>query len=120
MGWAAIITALVQLFGPILAEWLKKWLDSLLNSAAARVAAPETFTTPAAATAAMFDEAVSGLPRLAFARRSLLRRLKAAAMPRAGAVFGAAGAAAAVSAVPAITSDEWVELRDVAGAAEQE
>lgn len=101
MGWAAIITALLQIFGPILGEWLKKWLDSLLNKAAARLPDAETFGSPDAARAALFDEAIASLPRFAFARRSLLRRMRA-------------------HGTGELTPDQKAEFCDLAGAAENE
>lgn len=100
MGWSAIILALIQVLGPILIEWLKKWLEDRLQQAAARLPAVESFGSPELARAALFDEAIASLPRFAFARRALLRRMKA------------------TDADP--SPEALAELRDIAGAAEQE
>lgn len=100
MGWSAIIIMLIELFGPLLIEWLKKWLEDRLNKAAASLPAAESYGSPELARAALFDEAIAALPRLAFARRALLRRMKA------------------TDANP--TPEALAELRDIAGAAEQE
>lgn len=79
MAWAAIISALLSIFGPLLLDWLKKWLDSRMVEAAARLPAAETFGSPELARAALFDEVIADLPRFAFGRRALLRRMKATA-----------------------------------------
>lgn len=77
MGWAAIISAIISIFGPMLAEWLKKWLDSRLADVSQSLPAAESFGSPDLARAALFDAAIDSLPRWAFARRALLRRMKA-------------------------------------------
>lgn len=102
MGWAALISSLLEIFGPVLAEWLKRWLDSLLQNSAARLPAAESFGSAKAARTALFDEAISSTPRLAFARRGLLRRMKAHAE------------------VKSLTGDAAEELRDLASAAASE
>lgn len=110
MAWIAIITEVLKLFGPVLAEWFSKLLESLFKKAAERLPPPESFATPAAAQAALFDAALEHLPRRAPARRTLLRRLKAAAVSRA---------LAKTPHVP-LTPAEFVELNDAAQAAESE
>ena len=77
MGWAAIITALLQIFGPMLAEWLKQWLDSWLNKAAARMGDAVAYGDDAARTEALLTKAIDMLPFWALARKSLLRRMRA-------------------------------------------
>lgn len=68
MGWSAIIAAILQAVGPLLAEWLKKWLDSLLNRAAAELdEEPEPHL--------LLSKAFELTPRRAFARRALLRTM---------------------------------------------
>lgn len=101
MGWAAIIAAIMQVFGPLLAEWLQKWLDSLLNKSAARLPTLSSFNTAEAAKGALLDEAISSLPRLAFARRAMLRRMKS-------------------MSVNSASDEDVAELRDIAAAAENE
>lgn len=74
--WISIITLLIQLFGPLLVEWLRKRLDR----AAADLAitrAGEPIGTPAAIDA-LFDHVEDGLPRLALVRRgfvAIVRRM---------------------------------------------
>lgn len=79
MGWASIIAALLTIFGPMLIEWLKQWLESRMADAATRLPAVASFGSEGDARDALFDEAIRSLPRFAFARRSLLRRMKASA-----------------------------------------
>lgn len=76
MGWAAIITFIVQTFGPILAEWLKKWLDNLLNRTAANMPEAATYGSESAARGALFDEAIASLRWFHFGKRALLRSMK--------------------------------------------
>ncbi len=66
-----------------------------------------------AATSALFDKAVGSLPLLAFARRTFLRRLKGSAVARSEMIFNGAGAGQ-------LTAEESAEIRDAAGAAENE
>lgn len=101
MGWAAIIAVILEIFGPLLAEWLQKWLDSLLNKAASRLPAASSFATEDMARGALFDEAIRSLPRFAFARRAMLRRMKA-------------------SGLGSLTVNEEAEFRDLSAAAENE
>lgn len=110
MGWAALITMLIQVFGPILIEWLKKWLESRLSAAAEKLPAFATYGSEHEARDAMFNQAIADLPRLAFARRAMLRRMKAAA-----------ATAGVTSTDPGrVSSDDLVELVDLAGAANDE
>ncbi len=104
MGWAAIIAAILEVFGPILASWLKDCSKDKLTDAASSLPDPITFATEGAATAALFDEAISNLPRLAFIRRAALRRMKSAAI-----VDGK------LRRTP-LTADEIAEARDLVGA----
>lgn len=80
MEWVAIITALLQLFGPILQDWLEKCTEEKLNDAAQSLPSADSFASEAAAVEALFDEAIANTPRLAFLRRAALRRMKAAAV----------------------------------------
>ncbi len=113
MNWQSLISAFFAAIGPILSEWLKKWLEGKLSVAgAAFTSAPAAYADPSRAYAALFDSAISDTPRLAFARRSLLRRLKAVAVARAGDF--------ASQPVVALTQTEVDDIRDAAGAAENE
>lgn len=101
MGWATIITMLIELFGPILVEWLKKWLEGRLNRAALRLPAADTYASHDLAREALFDEAIAELRWFNFAKRALLRRMKA-------------------RGVGPLTDAEVAEFRDLASAAENE
>jgi hypothetical protein len=37
MGWSAIITAILSVVGPLLKEWLAKWLEGLLKDTAKKM-----------------------------------------------------------------------------------
>lgn len=80
MGWAAIITALIELFGPLLANWLKECTEERLSNAAAELPDADSYASEGEAAAALFDRAISDLPRLAHVRRAALRRAKAIAV----------------------------------------
>lgn len=81
MGWAAIISALVSIFGPLLGDLIKKWLDKLLNKAAGLLPPRESFGSEPSAVASLYDKAIE-LTR-GRVRRALLRRLRAVAVARA-------------------------------------
>ena len=112
MTWATIIAALLSAFGPLLAEWLKKWLEEKLSRASDGIAAPVTHGSPERAAGALFDAALASTPRFAPARRALLRRLRAVAVSRAPELVG-------VGAVE-LTHAEVEEIRDAANAAGNE
>jgi len=65
---SAIIAALLAAFGPLLAELLKKWLDSLLNKAAKNVGRD-------ADAAELVTEAIRLTPLTRPIRRALLRKM---------------------------------------------
>lgn len=111
MGWSAIIAALIQTFLPMLLEWLQKWLDSRLSRAAEKLPAFASYGSEHDARDALFDQAITDLPRFAYARRALLTRLKAAAR--------AAGVTCAGAANPLAESDAE-EIAALAGAADSE
>ena len=112
MSWAAVIAALLQVLGPVIADFLKQLLDKWLSRAA------ETLPAPAgpADVGRLFDAAIERTPRFAFARRSLLRAAKRVAESRAAEVFATAGAAP----LAPLTTAEAAELADAAGAADTE
>ncbi len=80
MEWVAIIAALMQVFGPILAEWLKKCMEERMEEAAKNLPVASSFASEADAADALFDEMIAGLPRFAFIRRAAFRRMKQAAI----------------------------------------
>lgn len=111
MGWSALIMMLIQVLGPILVEWLRKWLDSRLARAAEKLPAMSSYASEHAARNALFDQAIADLPHLAYARRALLRRMKDASID--------AGVTSQGAARP-LTEEEATGLADLAGAAAEE
>lgn len=96
---SAIIAAIIAIVGPIIAEWLKKWLENILSRAATRLEG-RAFGNDTLARSALLDEAIGLTPRFAFARRALLRKLKATNGD--------------------LSPDDVEAIRDLAGAAENE
>lgn len=76
MGWAALITAIMELFGPLLSTWLADCTKDRLEDAAADMHEPVSFGGEGAAVGALFDKAIDNLPRFAFVRRRALERMK--------------------------------------------
>lgn len=111
MGWSALIMMLIQVLGPILIEWLRKWLDNRMQLAAEQLPAFESYPTEHDAREALFAKAVADLPRRAFARRALLRRLQSTA---------AACGVTSAGAIRPPSEAEYAELADLAGAAAEE
>lgn len=108
MGWASIVAALLAIFGPLISDWLKECTEEKLSDAADNLPEPSTFGSEGEATAALFDEAIARLPRLAFVRRAALRRMKAASI-----VDGKLRTAP-------LTAEEIAEARDLVGGVRQE
>lgn len=79
MGWAAIIAALVQFFGPLVADWLKKCSEKKATDVAEQMPDVDTFASEHEARDALFDQVIEKLPRRAFVRRAFARRMKAVA-----------------------------------------
>jgi hypothetical protein len=76
MTWATIITAIMAVVGPMLAQWITSWLSSHLNKTAATLPDAPTFGAEASAHAALLDAAITACPRFAFGRRIMLRIVK--------------------------------------------
>lgn len=115
MGWAAIITAILEIVGPVLSDFLKKLLERLLNKAARRLspAGLEARVSGPEAISELFDEAAHHLGLLAFGRRLLLRVTKDIALRRSVEILS--------GATPAeLTDDERHNLLLCRGAAESE
>lgn len=75
MTWVAIIGALLSVFGPLLTDLLKKWLNRSLEDASKSLGvSAATYSSPEAARNALFDRAVK-LTRNPFKKR-LLRRMQ--------------------------------------------
>ncbi len=101
MGWAAIIAAIMEIFGPLLSDWLKECTEDRLSNATADLPPVGEFVSEGAAAYAMFDAAIADLPRFAFIRRRALERM------RDRTVEGAA-----IRRTP-LTADELREARDI-------
>jgi len=80
MVWTSLIAVLLELFGPLLADWLKGCTEERLANAAAELPPADTYGSEGEAATALFDRAIADLPRLAFVRRAALRRAKAVAV----------------------------------------
>jgi hypothetical protein len=68
---------IMQILGPLLEKWIASCTEEKLTEAAGRLPGREVFASDGEAANALFDEAIASLPRLAFIRRSALRRAKA-------------------------------------------
>lgn len=75
MGWSAIIAGLIDVFGPILAAWVKEWFQHHLTVTAAAMTNPADLD-PAEARVRLLETAVHRLPHVAVFRRALLRRMR--------------------------------------------
>lgn len=88
MGWAAIISAILGVVGPLIGDLLKKWLDRLLNRAAASLDA-DGVTLAAhdneSASRAVLERAIDMTPRVRIFRRAMLRHMLAEVPPVVGA-----------------------------------
>jgi hypothetical protein len=107
MGWAAIIAVLLQIFGPLLAEWIKKWFDSHLRHAAALLPEPSFYADEPAARDALFEKAVA-------TTRNPLRRLLLRRIARHAAALDVRAGDTAYTPPAAVVE----ELGDIAGAIE--
>lgn len=79
MNWPAIITAILQLVGPLLTELLQKWLDGALKAAADRLG--PGLRPAAAGSADLFDEVNRSLWFWQAAKKRLVRECRNAAVP---------------------------------------
>jgi hypothetical protein len=70
--WSPIIVAIVEVFGPMLAEWLAAWLKRRLTRAAAALPDPSHFGSPAEAHKALLRAAAAGLALPCTRRRRLI------------------------------------------------
>jgi len=101
MQWAAIFAALWKIFGPYIDKVIQAILDKWLNRAAEQLPPADSFKDQADAQRAAIGKAIEILPRFAFARKGLLRRMKAKIGQK-------------------ITAEDAEELRDLSAAAENE
>ena len=79
MSIAAIITAILQIFGPLLAELFKKWLDNRLNKAAKALYGDNLMISGAVETVTpeLIRKAIEMTPRAQVVRRLILNHLLA-------------------------------------------
>lgn len=77
MGIGAIIAAILTIVGPILSDLLKRWLDKLLNRAAAELGTSVTVSgaNDGAAAKVLLKKALDMTPRVRVFRRALLRSM---------------------------------------------
>lgn len=109
--WASLIFELLKYLGPVLLEWLRKFLENRLERAAAKLPDFATYATEHDARDAVFQQAIDDLPRFAYARRALFHRLKLAASD--------AGVTTAGTTLP-LNESEVEEIAALAGAADSE
>lgn len=108
MEWIALITLFLQIFGPIFAKLIDRWL----NKAAKKLKAPTAYASPAKATEALYDAAIAEARGIRHAPiRALLRAAKRAAVARAEPVFAKAGGANVK--IPPLTKAEKEEMTDL-------
>jgi len=112
MGWMAIITLLVQIFGPIFADWLRKRLDDRLKKAAEDMRPAAEYGSSAEAVGALFDRAIASTPMLHVAERIALRHMKASALERADSIV-------AGGEIPKLTDAEVAAITAAAVEAEE-
>lgn len=102
---AAIITMLLEMFGPLLSELLKKILENLFNKAAKNVKATGDKAKDADA---LITEAIRLTPRVRVVRRGLLRNMRdhAPAMLKGGKLSAADKAEIRANAEAATAEEE--------------
>lgn len=87
MTWTTIITAIIQIFGPFLSELVKNLIDKWFNKASTKLAATDPTTlTPDDAVNTVFSEVEANLPRVAPARRLLLKIMRRVSLKHSAAI----------------------------------
>lgn len=77
MSWITIVAAIIQIFGPYLSDLFKKLMDKWFNKAQTNLAGIDPSTLPPEeAVGKLFDEVENNLPRVAVARRLMLKIMK--------------------------------------------
>lgn len=77
MTWVTIVAAIIQIFGPFLTDLIKKLMDKWFNKAQVNLASVDPATlAPEEAVGRLFSEVEAGLPRVAPARRLMLKIMK--------------------------------------------
>ena len=108
MSWAAVITVVLQLLGPLVVEWLRKLL---LESAEAQILGPsKDFDTFRTQLGALFVHARRQLWPWQFGRRAALRLVERAALRRSAYVRSVAARTPFVD-LPRLTDDEFMALK---------
>lgn len=73
MTWAAIITAILQVLGPILSQLLQQWLGKLLDKTAKTLPPPSEEMEAGDNHATLLKAALDATPRRQVLRRAFLR-----------------------------------------------
>lgn len=71
MTWVLIISGILRVFGPLLAEWIQNWLDGHLKRSAAALEADGVEPS----RDALFEHAIASLPVFAVGKRELLNHM---------------------------------------------
>lgn len=77
----AIVAVILQIVGPLLAEWLKAWLERLLKRAADQTPKGSAGDTDADRARAVLETALGMTKRRQILRRNLLRHMIAEVPP---------------------------------------
>ena len=107
MAWVSIIAELLKFFGPLLKEWLERWLDDRLSGVAEDLPPAAAFAGEGAARVALIDAALAATPRRQAAKRFLLWRMRSAVVKAKGGLL-------------AFSPEAAGEFRDAAAAAGDE
>lgn len=87
MTWATIIASIIQIFGPFLSDLVKKLIDKWFNKASTKLGATDPTTlAPDDAINMVFGEVEENLPRVAPARRLLLKIMKRVSLKHSAAI----------------------------------
>lgn len=107
MTWLSVLSVLINLFGPLLVEWLRELLEDTAREMPGRPASsPGAFLD--ADLESLFDKARSKVWWFQFRKRSAVALAKRAAMRRAAQIHAAAMGRPIV--MTPLTADERAEL----------
>lgn len=112
MGWESLVLALLQIFGPLIAEAFRRWLEDRFKEAAASLPPPSSYATDDEARDALFNEVLRRTRNPL--KRVMLRRMKGHA-----ARLGVVSADSLTVAVPPDVAAEFAELSAEMVAAEE-
>jgi len=118
MGWISIVTLLVQIFGPLIADWLKRRMEDRLKKAASSMPAMVSFGSAGDGVAALFDRALADTPLILVGERRMLKAARKAALARAEEVWAAASGESPAAAFAPLSDVERGEIAEAAAAAD--